>query len=146
MTYFVVQPEENQTITIQVFLLSLACGFIIDTLLIINNFRDRDNDMASKKFTLITRVGAKVGIKLYLFAGIMGILLLTITFILYLSTPLRELSAIMIVGIPYLFLHYRTYKKMKQIWQGKELNLILGETARNILTFGILCSSALFIL
>lgn len=146
MTYYVVQPEENQTITIQVFLLSLACGFIIDTLLIINNFRDRDNDMASKKFTLITRVGAKVGIKLYLFAGIMGILLLTITFILYLSTPLRELSAIMIVGIPYLFLHYRTYKKMKQIWQGKELNLILGETARNILTFGILCSSALFIL
>ena len=146
MTYYVVQPEEKQTITSQVFLLSLACGFVVDTLLIINNFRDRDNDLASKKFTLITRVGAKVGIKLYLFAGIMGIFLLAIAFTLSLSTPLRGLCAIIIAGIPYLFLHYRTYKKMRQIWQGKELNIILGETARNILIFGILCSSGLFIL
>ena len=146
MTYYIVLPKEQQTITGQVFLLSLACGFIIDTLLLINNFRDRDNDVASKKFTLITRVGAKIGIKLYLLAGIIGIILVIIAFTLSPTTPQRELIAIIIVSLPYLFLHYCTYKKMGEIWQGKELNIILGKTAKNMLIFGIMCSIALFIL
>ena len=40
----------------------------------------------------------------------------------------------------YLILHVLTYVKMKRIYQGKALNLILGETARNIFIYGLLVS------
>ena len=40
----------------------------------------------------------------------------------------------------YLALHYFTYLKIKRIYQGKALNLILGETARNIFIYGLLVS------
>lgn len=38
----------------------------------------------------------------------------------------------------YLLLHFITYEKMQKIKRGKELNHILGLTARNIMIFGIL--------
>ena len=38
----------------------------------------------------------------------------------------------------YLLLHFITYEKMQKIKRGKELNRILGLTARNIMIFGIL--------
>jgi len=40
----------------------------------------------------------------------------------------------------YLILHIYTWLRMKQIWQGRELNKCLGETARNIFVYGIMLS------
>ena len=48
---------------------SLACGLAIDTLLMLNNYRDREQDALSGKRTLVVRFGARVGRILYLATG-----------------------------------------------------------------------------
>ena len=70
LTYYVILPEGNiNNITWQVFTASIACGFIIDTLLVVNNYRDRDNDKQANKNTLIVRIGEKKAEDLYFLLG-----------------------------------------------------------------------------
>ena len=57
LTYYVTMPPASQTITAQVVWASLACGLVIDTLLVVNNYRDYDQDRAVGKKTLIVRMG-----------------------------------------------------------------------------------------
>ena len=59
MTYYVILPKVAQTVTWQVFIASIACGLIIDTLLVVNNYRDRTNDKQANKYTLVVRIGEK---------------------------------------------------------------------------------------
>ena len=96
------------TVTWQVFLASLACGMVIDGLLIVNNFRDRDNDRLTGKNTIIVRLGAKAGLQLYLGMGI-GAIILGGTFLMN-----GHLLAFLL-PLLYLLLHFFTYLKMKRI-------------------------------
>ena len=50
---------------------------------------------------------------------------------------------VFIIFIPYGILHYKTAMQMKQIKKGKELNIILAQTARNMLIYGIATTIAL---
>ena len=125
-TYYV----QLHTVTWQVFLASLACGLVIDALLIVNNFRDRDNDREAGKNTIIVKLGTEAGLQLYLAVGI-GAVILGGTFwmnghVLAFLFPLL-----------YLLMHIFTYLKIKRIYQGKALNQCLGETARNIFIYGL---------
>ena len=45
----------------------------------------------------------------------------------------------------YLLMHVFTYLKIKRIYQGKALNLCLGETARNIFIYGLCVSVGLLL-
>lgn len=54
---------------------SLACGLAIDTLLMLNNYRDREQDALSGKRTLVVRFGARAGRILYLATGSAAVLL-----------------------------------------------------------------------
>ena len=47
--------------------------------------------------------------------------------------------------LPYLLLHLHTWRQMVRIYQGRELNHILGLTSRNMLIFGVLLTIALAI-
>ena len=125
-------------VTAQVFLASLACGLVIDALLIVNNFRDRDNDRLAGKNTIIVRLGAKAGLQLYVGVGLAAIIL---------GGTFWMNGHILASLLPllYLMLHLFTYLKMKRIYQGKALNLILGETARNIFIYGVLVSVGLLL-
>ena len=134
-TYYV----QLHTINWQVFLASIACGLVIDALLIVNNFRDRDNDRLAGKNTIIVKLGAEAGLQLYLGVGI-GAVILGITFWQH-GHPLASLLPII-----YLVMHIFTYLKIKQIYQGKALNLCLGETARNIFIYGLCVSLGLLLL
>ena len=134
-TYYV----QLHTFTWQVFLASLACGLVIDALLIVNNFRDRDNDRESGKNTIIVRLGAKSGLQLYIGVGI-GAIILGGTFLMN-----GHILAFVFPFI-YLALHIVTYIKIKRIYQGKALNLCLGETARNIFIYGVCVSVGLLLL
>ena len=125
--------------TWEVFLASLACGLVIDALLIVNNFRDRDNDREAGKNTIIVRLGAEVGLQLYIGVGI-GAIILGGTFLIN-----GHLLAFLFPLI-YLVLHFFTYLKIKRIYQGKALNLCLGETARNIFIYGVCVSLGLVLL
>jgi len=126
VTYYL----QLHTVTWQVFLASLACGLVIDALLIVNNFRDRDNDREAGKKTIIVRLGARAGLQLYLGVGL-GAVILGAAFWMN-GHPLATLLPLI-----YFTLHVFTYLKIKRIYKGKALNLCLGETARNIFIYGL---------
>ena len=109
-----------------------------DALLIVNNFRDRDNDRLAGKKTLIVRIGPESGLQLYLGVGV-GAVILGGTFWMnghMLATVFQLL---------YFVLHLFTWLRIKRIWQGKALNLCLGETARNIFIYGLCISLGLLL-
>ena len=118
------------TVTWEVFLASLACGLVIDALLIVNNYRDRDTDREAGKNTIIVRLGEEAGRQLYLGMGV-GALILGGTFWMN-GHPLA-----FFLPFVYFIFHVFTWLKIKRIDKGKALNLCLGETARNILIYGI---------
>ena len=127
------------TVTWQVFLASVACGMVIDALLIVNNYRDRDTDRDAGKNTIIVRLGAKAGRQLYLGVGV-GAMILGFTFWMN-GHPLA-----FFLPFIYFVLHVFTYLKIKRIEKGKALNLCLGETARNIFIYGVCVSLGLLLL
>ncbi len=133
-TYYV----QLHTVTWQVFLASLACGLVIDALLIVNNFRDRDNDRLAGKRTIIVKLGPEAGLQLYLGVGLAACILGG-TFAMngHLLATLFPLI--------YLVLHIFTFLKIRRIYQGKALNLCLGETARNIFIYGLCVSVGLLL-
>lgn len=124
---------QTNEITMPVFLMSLFCGIAIDNLLIVNNYRDIENDSRVGKKTLIVLVGKKAGLALYLLCGLIAAVGL------YFISNGSLLAFVMVV---YVALHVLTYKKMSKL-EGKELNSVLGETARNIFLYGVLASVVL---
>ncbi|MBQ0074820.1 MAG: 1,4-dihydroxy-2-naphthoate octaprenyltransferase [Prevotella sp.] len=111
------------------FLLSISCGLVVDTLLIVNNYRDIDNDREVGKITLVVILGKQVSEWLYIFMPAISIV---IVLFLYGWNSLN----IILAFIPY-FLYTGTWNRMRIIGSGKGLNRILGETARNIFIYGI---------
>lgn len=134
-TYYV----QLHTVTWQVLLASLACGMVIDALLIVNNFRDRDNDRVAGKNTIIVKLGAEAGLQLYLAVGI-GAVILGATF--WMNGHLLAF----LLPLLYLLMHIFTYLKIKRIYEGKILNHCLGETARNIFIYGLCVSVGLLLI
>ena len=126
-TYYIMAGDWNTSVTIA----SLACGLVIDTLLMVNNFRDRDQDAVSGKKTLVVRFGAKFGLGMYLMLG------LAACWLCFYFLFVGKIYAVLLPQI-YLVSHIATTRKMASINHGKALNSILGETSRNILIFGIL--------
>lgn len=120
----------------EVVLLSLACGIVIDTLLILNNYRDRDQDRRHGKITLLVRLSVRGGQLFYLSAGLAGALLAAGT----MAFHGRYACLLLII---YVALHLATWRRMKKIAAGRALNRILGETARNIFLFGVLTALSL---
>lgn len=118
-------------------LLGLISGIAIDALLIVNNYRDREQDKISGKRTLIVLLGEPFGRYLYLGVGLLAVLLACI--LLYRIGNTGKMVALIV----YLGLHLRTWLKMVEIRQGKALNLILGETSRNMFVLSLLLGWAL---
>ena len=135
MTYYV----QLQTVSMEAMVASLACGLVIDALLLVNNFRDRDTDRAAGKMTLVVRIGAEASLRAYLGVGIVACLMG-----LVFGVAGHRWWAF---GLPlaYLVLHGRTYQGMRRIWQGRGLNAVLGATARNIFVYGLLLSAGLLL-
>ena len=120
-----------------VFLASIACGLVIDTLLVVNNYRDLDNDRRAGKNTLIVRIGAKGGRILYLMLG-------GVAFLMGLIFE-ESYPAAFVPTTIYMVMHINTYRKMVRIDKGKELNLVLADTARNMFVYGLTLSAGLLL-
>lgn len=135
ITYYV----QLHTCTWQVFWASVACGLVIDGLLVVNNYRDRDNDRLDGKRTLVVKIGATAAEWLYLSLGIVAVLL-GVVFWLY-----GHVLAF-VLPILYLLLHLFTWLKMRRINHGRALNECLGETARNMLVYGICVALGLLLI
>lgn len=135
ITYYV----QLHTITLQVFMASIACGLVIDALLIVNNYRDRDNDRRDGKITLVVRIGEKATERLYIGIGFVACLIGIVFWI-------NHHILAFILPFIYLVLHIFTWMRMRRIHTGRQLNECLGETARNILIYGLTVSAGLLLL
>lgn len=133
-TYYVMAHEWNMAVTMG----ALACGLVIDTLLMVNNFRDRQQDAISGKRTLVVRFGARIGLILYFVLG------LTACWCCFYFVTLGKIFAALLPQL-YLLFHIFTTIRMAKINHGKELNLILGETSRNMFLFGLLLAVGLIL-
>ncbi len=133
-TYYV----QLQDWTLGVTVASLACGLVIDTLLMVNNYRDREQDAVSGKKTIVVRLGTRAGQYAYAALGVIAVLLC-----LYFARVSHYWAAF----LPFIYLipHFLSWKNMLRIYKGKELNVVLGSTARNILLFGLLLSVGLLL-
>lgn len=135
ITYYI----QLHTCTWYVFVSSIACGLVIDALLLVNNFRDRDNDREADKITLVVRIGEENSLALYLCVGVTACLLGIAAWIG--GHPLAALLPLL-----YLVLHVFTYLDIKRINRGKLLNRCLAKTARNIFVYGLTVSLGLLLL
>ena len=141
-TYYVCMPLHQQIPTGEVIASSIACGLAIDALLIVNNYRDIDNDRSNGKITLAVRLGESKTRRLYESIGYIaaGIMIILVFFDLYQTDKFIPTYAIYLI---YIILHRQSYQEMKRINKGAKLNQVLGLTARNILVFGILSVAAI---
>lgn len=141
MTYWLTAPPTALTsIPFAVVLMSIACGLIIDTLLVVNNYRDIENDRRAGKLTLIVRIGERGGLVLYLMLGLVGTILAIVGVVLLNWHDGQWTQSLLIIYTPF---HTWAFNEMRYIRKGAELNRVLGMTARNMFIFGLLASAAL---
>lgn len=112
------------------FVAAIACGLVVDTLLVVNNYRDLEGDRRVGKRTLIVTVGGKWGRRLYLWLGIIACMAGVVF-------AFDGRLWAFVLPLIYLALHIKTYRHMVKIGEGRELNKILAETARNIFVYGL---------
>ena len=128
-TYYTMAHDWTWNVTIA----CAACGLVSDLLLMLNNYRDREQDKISGKRTLVVRFGEPAGRWAYLILGILAVGLCSFyAFNGYLLASLLPLV--------FLIPHFTTWLEIVRIFQGKALNGVLGKTARNIVWFGLLFS------
>ena len=132
--YYILTHEIN----LEVVVASVACGIVIDTLLMVNNYRDIENDRRAGKITLAVRLGKLRSQRFYLALAIVACLAgIVFAFSGHLWAS--------ILPVFYLLLHIQAYRHMVRIDHGRELNRVLGETARNMFVYGLCVSIGLII-
>lgn len=119
------------TVTSEVFAASVGTGLLAANILIVNNYRDREDDKAVGKTTLAVILPAKAMPILYVFNGLLGVIL-TLSAIGFASRWIEMIPA----GCYWLIM-YACASKMRSA-VGRQLNPLLGATAINFLIFSIL--------
>ena len=109
---------------------SVSIGLLAANVLVVNNYRDMDDDKAVGKRTTVVIFGRRVMGYAYLLSGIAA---MAIMLPLWIEAPIWALAAPVI----YLFLHIRTWRALVAS-NGAALNPLLGKTARNLLLFTLL--------
>ena len=134
-TYYV----QLHTVTWHVIIASVACGLVIGGLLIVNNYRDRYNDEADGKRTLVVMLGADATEWLYLALGCIACLI---------GLVFWANGHILAFVLPFIYLLFHTFTwiKMRRMNYGRQLNECLGETARNIFIYGLCVTIGLLLL
>lgn len=111
---------------------SLALGLMGANVLIVNNYRDREEDTAGGKHTLAVIWGRRAMGRIYLFNGFIAVALMTPTWIAL--SPMCW-----IIPTIYLALHTTLYWKLtKPHVDRREINPLLGMTAANMLLYVVL--------
>lgn len=109
---------------------SFAVGLLAANVLIVNNYRDKEDDEAVGKHTTVVLFGRKIMGRVYLVSGVLS---MVIMLPLWLQLPLWAL----LVPLIFLFLHISTWRIIIKS-RGSALNPMLGRTALNLLLFTIM--------
>ncbi len=114
----------------------ITIGFMGVNVLLVNNYRDMDDDIDAGKRTAVVIFGRKLAAAAYLFNGYMAIAMLSpLWFMIYLNDCLSHW--VYLVPLLYLVMHTVTWIKLNRC-TGAALNPLLGATARNMLIFTVL--------
>lgn len=117
----------NRIWDITIWNISLAIGLSSANILVVNNYRDYNEDLKAGKRTLLVKLGRDVGSILYLTFGMLSMLLLY---------PIYSFWG-MILLIPYAFIFVKSHEALQNN-EGEQLNIVLASTARNTLLLAIL--------
>ena len=109
---------------------SITIGLLAANVLIVNNYRDMEDDAAVNKRTTVVIFGRKTMEWVYLNFGILGMLFMLP---LWLSLSVWTL----ITPILYIILHINTWRQLRKSF-GAQLNPLLGKTAMNLLVFAVI--------
>lgn len=135
-TYYVEVPDVVIDGFCPVLLMSIGCGLVVDTLLLVNNYRDIENDKRAGKRTLVVFIGKKATEILFLLVVPVALVIMFFVGVnIYCVIP----AALMFVK------HFLTWRKLVEIGEGRELNKVLGMTAANIFLYGILASACVIL-
>ena len=126
LTFYVIVGSFSLTSLI----MGLACGLATDCLLMVNNYRDRHQDAVSGKRTVVVRWGGRTALMLYRWLGLIA------SCLFYLSCAVVASASSGVFVLIYLTLHLKTAYLMEKL-DGRELNAVLGATARNIFVFAL---------
>lgn len=133
-TYYILA----HTVTLPSAMLAVGCGLAVDCLLVVNNFRDINEDRRVGKNTLVVALGHGRSLLLYYVLGILA-------FALPAAALVGAHPLVPLFLLAYVWLHHRTFRRMKAIGHGRALNECLAMTARNILAYGVAVSLGLLI-
>lgn len=121
-----------------VILFSVAIGLLGVNVLLVNNYRDVEDDRSAGKKTQTVMRGRPATAFAYLLNGYTGIAVLAVFWFMIIMGKGRILPQwTLIIPVLYLVMHTITWSKLKHR-DGAALNPLLGETARNMLIFTIL--------
>ncbi len=134
-TYYI----QAHQITTPAILLGFISGISIDALLVINNYRDREQDCISGKRTIIVLGGERFGRYLYLLIGpIVAVLSILLGYLIGGNILYFQIAAYV-----YLAMHIYAWEQMNRIRSGKALNKILGLTSMNMFLLAILLAAVI---
>jgi len=121
-----------------VILFSIAIGLMGVNVLLVNNYRDVEDDRAAGKRTQTVMRGRPSTAFAYFTNGYTAIAILTAFWIMILLAKGRLLPLwTLAIPVLYLVMHTATWYRLRHR-DGAALNPLLGETARNMLIFTIL--------
>ena len=109
---------------------SLAVGLLAANVLVVNNYRDMDDDKAVNKRTTVVIFGRKVMCWCYMLAGVAAMAAMTTVWI---ELRLWSLPIVLV----YIVLHLKNWQYLKKA-QGAALNPLLGKTAVTLLVFSLM--------
>jgi 1,4-dihydroxy-2-naphthoate octaprenyltransferase len=109
---------------------SVAVGLLAANVLIVNNYRDMEDDAAVGKRTTVVIFGRRFMRLAYLLSGIVGMALMA---------PVWTRLTLWALGVPliYIILHIKVWLRLRQAARAA-LNPLLGKTAINLLVFSVL--------
>ena len=116
---------------------SVAIGILAANVLIVNNYRDMEDDAAAGKRTTVVIFGRKFMSTVYLLSGFIGMLVMTQV---WLDMPVWVLA----VPLIYPVLHLKTWQNLRES-TGSAINPLLGRTAMNLLIFALFFSGSCFL-
>lgn len=111
-------------------LVSIAIGLMGVNVLLVNNYRDMDDDKEAGKHTTVVIFGRKVAGTFYLVSGGIAVSFLAPIWVLLPKWAL-------FIPILHMIMHINTWRMLISC-QGSALNPLLGKTGRNMLVFSAL--------
>ncbi len=124
-TYFLMAGEFSKAVLAG----SFGIGLMGVNVLIVNNYRDMEDDKEAGKRTTVVIFGRRIAAIAYLIFGFLAAIL---------TMPMwMKYDAFIIAPLLYLAMHYATWRKII-FSSGAALNPLLGATARNMLIYALL--------